>query len=192
MANVNRPKGFSVSRTMSGSPISGTLRQYPVDAANAVAINPGDAVKLEDDGNVAAITSDSDTLLGVCTGVVVDRAVPNTEHPGYLPALTAGNILIGVGTDLVYTIQEDSVGGSMVAANVGATGNVAIGVGDTTTAGSGHLLDSSSVIANDGTPAVGQLVVLGLVNAPDNELGTNAKWEVRINKSAFALGQSGI
>lgn len=191
MANVSRPNGARPVFTISGSPWMGMVRKYPVDSSNATAIFRGDFITLEDDGNVAPAAAGG-ILLGVCVGVEVNRAVAATEHPGYLPASTAGNLLVCVGPDVIYEIQEDNTGGPMVATNVGSVGDMVAGAGSTTTGNSGHLLDSSGVIAADATPGSAQLLVVKLADRIDNEIGNNAKWFVRINESAFALGQAGL
>lgn len=191
MANANKPRGAVPKFTLSGSDWGSRVRSYPVDSSNATAVFRGDFITLEDDGNCTPAAAGG-ILLGVCVGVKVDRTVAATEAPGYLPATTAGNILVCVGTDVIYEMQEDGVGGAMVATNVGSTGDIVAGAGSTTTGVSGHLLDSSDVIAKDASPASAQLLVIGLGAEVDNAVGTSAKWLVRINESAFALGQSGL
>lgn len=191
MANADRPSGMRPVSTLSGGPWQGHVRSYPVDSSNATAIFRGDPIKLEDDGNVAPATA-GDLLLGVCVGVKVDRTVAATEHPGYLPASTAGTVMVCVGPDVIYEIQEDSVGGAMVATNVGSNGDIAVTAGSTTTGNSKVELDSSDVIAKDASAASAQLLVLGLVDRPDNAIGTEAKWLVRINESVFLPGSAGL
>lgn len=191
MANADRPSGMRPVSTLSGGPWQGHVRAYPVDSSNGTAIFRGDPIKLEDDGNVAPATA-GDLLLGVCVGVKVDRATAATEHPGYLPASTAGTVLVCVGPDVIYEIQEDSVGGAMVATNVGSNGDIAVTAGSTTTGNSKVELDSSDVIAKDASAASAQLLVLGLVDRPDNAIGTEAKWLVRINESVFLPGSAGL
>jgi hypothetical protein len=191
MANVSRPNGATPVSTISGNAWGNSVRRYYVDSSNATAIFKGDFITLEDDGNVTPAAAGG-LILGVCTGIDVDRAVAATEHPGYLPASTAGYISVCVGPDTIYEIQEDGVGGAMVATNVGSNGDMVAGTGSTTTGRSGHLLDSSDVIAKDASAASAQLLVLGLAPRVDNEIGTSAKWLVRINESAFAYGAVGL
>lgn len=181
MANADRPRGARPIGTLDGSPYNASIRTRPVDSSNATAIFIGDFIKLEDDGNVAPAAA-GDTLLGVCVGVEVDASVSETEHPGYLPASTAGNILVCEGPDVLYEIQEDSAGGAMSKSNIGSNGDIVAGTGSTVTGQSGHELDSSDVIAKDGTPASAQLRVIGFVDREDNEVGNNAKWIVLINE----------
>lgn len=180
MANVDRPRGLTVIGTIDGSPVSGAVRERPVDASNATAIFPGDAVILEDDGNVAPYTSGGGNLLGVCVGVVVDRAQAKTEHPGYLPASTAGSILVAEGPDLLFEIQEDDGGTALTSAAIGSNADILATAGSTTTGRSAHELDRSTI--TDGSAATAQLRLIQLVEAEDNAHGDWAKWIVRINE----------
>lgn len=191
MANIDRPNGLRPIRMLDGSPYNASVMSFPVDSSNGTAIFKGDLIKLEDDGNVAP-SGAGGAVLGVCVGVVVNRAVAATEHPGYLPASTAGNVLVEIGRNVVFEIQEDSVGGAMVATNVGSNGDVAAGAGSTTTGRSAYELDSSDVIANDASAATAQLRVLKLSSRADNAIGTEAKWEVIINEHQFADSNIGL
>lgn len=181
MANVDRPNGAHVIGTIDGSPVNMHTRKRPVDSSNATAIFQGDFIILEDDGNVAPYTgSGGGNLLGVCVGVVVSRTVSQTEHPGYLPATTAGNILVAEGPDLLFEIQEDNDGTALTSAAIGSNADVLATAGSTTTGQSAHELDRST--STDGSPGTAQLRLIQLVEAEDNAHGDWAKWIVRINE----------
>lgn len=84
----------------------------------------------------------------------------------------------------LYVVQEDSVGGAIAAATGGfANGNLVAGTGNTVTGLSGWQLQSSGVSSS--ANATYQIRLLGLVRTPDNVLGVNAKWYVRINLPAL-------
>jgi hypothetical protein len=185
MANTDRPKGAVLVGTLSGGgSVSGRMRKRPVDSSNATAIFPGDFVILEDDGNVAPYTgTGGGVLLGVCMGVVVDRTVAETEHPGYLPATTAGNILVAEGTDLLFEVQDDG-GATPTAAIIGSHIDVAATAGSTTTGSSAHELLMSSL--TDASPGAAQLKIVDYVHADDNDpTAVNAKWIVSILSNVF-------
>jgi hypothetical protein len=55
--------------------------------------------------------------------------------------------------------------------------------GVTATGISGVMLDSST--APSGDSSGGTLLILGLAQRPDNAVGTNAKWLVRISESSL-------
>lgn len=178
MANSDRPSGARPVGTISGSPWGGHVKKYPVDSSNGTAIFRGDFITLEADGNVTPAAAGG-IILGVCTGVVIDRSVAATEHPGYLPASTAGNILVAVGPDILYEVQEDSVGSNLAATDVGTNIDLIAGAGSTTTGVSAHELDSSTATA----AGTAQLRVVKLVEREDNAVGANAKWLVRVFES---------
>lgn len=182
MANVDRPNGARPVSTLTGGSWQGQVRKYAVDASSSV-IFPGDFIVLNADGNVDAANA-GDLILGVCTGVDVDRTVAATEHPGYLPAASAGSVYVCVGTDIVYEIQED--GNVATAGVVGANGDIVATDGSTTTGVSAHELDSSDVTTKDGTPATGQLRIIAVVDREDNAIAnSNARFLVRINEHSF-------
>lgn len=177
MANVDAPRGL-IPVASQGAAISFAVEEMTVDASNATAIFRGDLVKLEDDGNAAPAAA-GNSAYGVCVGVVVNPAVAATIHPGYLPATTAGTILvIPAAADILYEIQEDSDGGSLALTAVGSNVDIVAGAGSTVTGLSAHEIDSSS--STDGAPGSAQLRIVGLVQKVDNEVGTNARWLVRI------------
>lgn len=181
MANVDRPNGLVPIGTIDGSPWNANVREHDVDSSNGTAIFPGDAVILEDDGNVAPYTGSSGgNLLGVCVGVKVDRSVAETEHPGYLPASTAGTILVSTGSDVLYEIQEDNDSTALTSAAKGSNADVLATAGSTTTGRSAHELDRSTI--TDGSPGSAQLELIDYVDRVDNEAGDFAKWIVRINE----------
>lgn len=181
MANVDRPSGARVVGTLDGSPVSGTIRTRAVDSSNSTAIFPGDFVILEDDGNVAPYTgTGGGNLLGVCVGVKVNRSVAATEHPGYLPASTAGSILVAEGPNLLFEIQEDDDGTALTTAAIGSNADVLATAGSTTTGRSAHELDRSKI--TDGSPGTAQLRIIALADREDNAAGDYAKWIVRINE----------
>jgi uncharacterized protein YcfJ len=77
-------------------------------------------------------------------------------------------------------IQEDSVGGAIAAATGGmANGNLVAGAGSTTTGMSGWQLQSSGV-SSSANPTF-QLRILSTLRGPDNAIGVNCKWVVRLN-----------
>ena len=183
MANVDRPCGLRPIGTINGSPWNANVRARPVDASNSTAIFVGDAIILEDDGNVAPYTgTGGGNLLGVCVGVVVSRAVAATEHPGYLPATTAGTILVVEGPDTLFEIQDDGEAVPTTAI-IGTNGDVQATAGSTTTGMSAHELDMGTVTTLDASAATAQLRVVDYMHREDNDpAAVNAKWIVRINE----------
>ena len=183
MANEDRPSGAKPVSTLSGSSWAGHVREYSVDASNATAIFRGDFVALEADGNITPATAGTtNPILGVVVGIVVDKGVAATEHPGYLPASTAGTVKVCVGPDIIYEIQSDDVSATLDAASVGANVAFIAGAGSTTTGNSAHEIDADTLTVAGSE----QLRILDTVNREDNEVGAvNQKFLVIIHESHF-------
>lgn len=105
------------------------------------------------------------------------------DLPVYRQASIANYGFICDDPNQLYVIQEDSVGGAIAAATGAfANGNLVSGAGSTVTGYSGWQLQSSSVTA---PAATAQLKLVGLLRGPDNAIGVNAKWVVRLNLPAL-------
>ena len=178
--NPDRPRGFTPANR-DGSSYNGNVRVFNVDSNNGTAIFVGDPVKMEADGNVTPAGTNGD-ILGICTGVKIDLGVAATEHPGYLPASTAGEVFVHVaGPEDLFVIQEDSTGSNLAKADIGQTVPLVAGSGNTNTGRSAFELDSSA----HGTGTDHSVVLIALVNDPDNTTGTNADWLVQVNRPQF-------
>lgn len=183
--NPDRPRGFTpVNRD--GSAYNGNVRVFDVDSSNGTAIFVGDPVKMEADGNITPAGTNGD-VLGVVAGVKIDLDVAATEHPGYLPASTAGEVFVQVvGPEDLFVIQEDSDGSNLAKADRGQTVPLVAGSGSTTTGRSAFELDSSA----HGTGTDHSVILIDLDNNPDNTTGTNADWIVQFNRPQFKTGRS--
>ena len=92
--------------------------------------------------------------------------------------------------DVMYTVQEDSVGGAILVANAGySNGELVAGTGSTHTGMSGWMLQSSTVASGNATY---QVKVLGLTRGPDNAIGNYARWNIFINLPALQPGTVGL
>jgi len=184
MANEDKASGARPVGTLNGANWNDSVRHYSVDSSNGTAIFPGDFVMLEADGNAAPATAaGGGTWIGVMVGKVADFDNLDQKH---LAASTAGTILVTTDPNTIYEVQEDSTGSSLALTDRGNTLDVAAGAGDTDTGRSAHELDSSDI----GTGA--NLKVVDLVDRPDNEVGTNAKWLVVINEHLYKAAVAGV
>jgi len=182
MANVDRPRGLRPVGTLSGAAWQGAVREYPVDSSNATAIFKGDAVTLEADGNVTPASA-TGVILGVVVGVKVDRDVAATEYPGYLPATTAGSVMVCIAPDAIYEVQSDDAATAEVAlTDIGANVDLNVNAGSTVTGQSAHELDADTITSAGSA----QLRIIGVVDRPDNEVGEFGKWLVRVHESHLA------
>ncbi len=178
--------------TLSGGPVSGKVRRYECDGTqNDAALFVGDFVTMTAAGYIKDADAAGELLLGVVVGVQVDRAVPATEHPGYLPASTAGYVYVAVGPDVIYEIGEDADTDPLDLADVGSNVDLAFGAGSTTTGKSGHVIDSSS----HGAGADVGLKLLGIsdrVGTGDASQTAGTNWLVSINETNMGPNAAGI
>lgn len=200
MANADRPNGLIPIGTKSGSAWTAQVREYPVDSNTAGNIAIGSPVVLEAGGNLELATAGAtNVILGVVVGFVptgnadgdnflTSANLGVAEHPGYLPAATAGRALVAVGRDILYQAQMDT--GTVVAATaVGARANLVGNSVSTTTGRSTAEIDSSGV----GQDATFQLQLHDYVRSPDNDLSVeHSKWIVSINLDQNANATAGI
>ena len=188
MPNVSRVNGLRPVRTLSGTPFK--IEECCITTADGTAAFVGDLVKLSGTGHTDGTPEVIQCAAGdAAYGVIVAFAPePTNLNQLHRTANTLRRCSVVVGTDVVYEIEEDSVGGAMAVTDIAKCGDVAVGAGSTTTGFSGMTLDSSNVQAVD---AGGQLRVLRLVPREDNAIGANAKWEVVIAESTL-LGATDI
>lgn len=177
--NVDRPNGALMIGTLSGYDWHGSIQQFDTDGStNSTTIMPGDLVRLNASGFVSKYAAAGAQVIGVCVGVQVDRDVANTEHPGFLPASTVGEVSVAVAADAIMEMQEDGVGSQLTLAEVGRNIEIIDAGGNTTTGVSEMELDSST----HATTATLPLRIHKLVERENNVIGTatlpNARWEV--------------
>ena len=190
MANANFTCGLRPIND-NGTPWSGQGRMVAFPASQAGNIFLGDPL-VPLGGTDAfgvplvgiALAGAGNNILGgfvsICNGPAGSGYTITRDLPVYRQASIANYGFICDDPNQLYVIQEDSVGGAITAAVGGfANGNLVAGAGSTVNGFSGWQLQSSSVAAA-ANPTF-QLRLLGLVRGPDNALGANADWVVRIN-----------
>lgn len=189
MANANIPRGLQPYSYRSGAPWGGAVRVYYVPVGNGTALYLGDPVlniTNSSDGNgiqtvEIATAASTNQVLGAFMGRANNAGITTipvlqSDHV-YLPASTAAYIYVCDDPDLLYEIQEDSVGGSMVSGVSGQNASLVAGSGSTVTSFSGWQLDSSTV-----SPSDLQLRIVQALQSVDNTVGSaNAKWLVNLN-----------
>ena len=202
MANANIASGLSPIND-NGTTWSGQGRLVCFPASQASNIFRGDplvplggtdafGVPLVGLASAGATNTILGAFIGIANGPAAGANAYTTvtrDLPVYRQASIQNYGFICDDPNQIYVIQEDSVGGA-IAASVGgfANGNLVAGSGSTVTGFSGWQLQSSGVSAS-ANPTY-QLRLLGLVRGPDNAIGVNAKWAVRINLPAL-WGTSG-
>ena len=194
MANSDRPSGLTPIGTLSGADYHGQLRRVAFAAGDAVACFIGDRVKLTGTSDatgklpVVAQCALTDAAIGVLVGLEPDGSDEGSLSKIHRVASTARTGLIAMGGDILYSVQEDSVGNNFEITEVGLNAEIVVGTGSAITGISGSELDSSSA-ASGSTLAVR---VHYLIDAPDNALGTNARWAVSLNDYQGDRQQTGI
>lgn len=193
MANANVAFGLRPIND-NGTPWSGQGRMVYIPASQAGNIFLGDPLVPLGGSDAFGVPAVGIASAGA-TNVILGGFISNCNGPQgsgvtilqntpvYRVASVASYGFVCDDPNQLYAIQEDSVGGAIAAGTGGfANGNLVAGAGSTATAFSGWQLQSSSVTA---PAATAQLKLLGLLRGPDNVLGVNAKWVVRLNLPAL-------
>ena len=182
MANRDIVNGLVPVGTFSGTDYRGYLTEVEFASGDSTAAFLGDLVKetstASADGKRKVVTQAAagDNPLGVIVGFKPDFE-NESFNTLYRAASTERIAYVAAGNDVLYEIQEDSVGAALTVAQVGLNANVIVGSGDTITGVSGMELDSST--AN--TTATLRLRIHGLADKPGNAVGDNAVWLVSLN-----------
>lgn len=189
MANSDAAFGLKPVRYLSGAPYNGACNRYHMPATDSTAVYIGSLVKLggtADTRGVATVTAAAATnaVVGVIVGVEATTAGATT----YRAASTARYVYVADDPNLVFEIQEDSDSATCAATDVGLNANLTGTSGSTITGLSNTELDTSS----KGTTATLDFQIIGLADRPDNEIGANAKWLVRLNNHQFVDGVTGV
>ena len=195
--NSNTPFGLRPMAYASGAPYAGGVQVYYVPASNPTPLFLGDPLVVlpgADANGVPAVGIATAGASGVVTGAMQGIAsnagelvLPLLQNQApYLPAGQAAYVYVADDPNLVFAVQEDSVGGALAAAAVSGNVNLVAGAGSPGSAQSGWQIQSSSA----GTLATGQMRILRAYQAIDNAIGVNAKWLCRINLHSItsALG----
>lgn len=192
MANANTPFGLRPIND-NGTPWSGQGRliAFNTDESNNIFLGDPIVPTGVTDGNgvpymTLATAGATNTVAGGLIGLTNGPAKGGNASSTLLQSATvyrlASVLTYGLVCDdpnQLYAIQEN---GALTAANAGyANANLVSGSGSTVTGYSGWQLNSSTAGSGNATY---QLRILGLLRAPDNAIGTNAKWVVRLNLPA--------
>lgn len=192
MANSDATRGFIPVSDASGRPWSGAARRYYVAVGDTTNIFIGDPVALTGTGDafgVPAVTlatagagsSAGDGPVGVVVGY--ENLTSDNLSRTYRPGSTAGYLLVCDDPNTLYEIQEDSDSATLAVTSIGLNANFIIGTGNTTTGVSATELDSNTAA----TTATLDCRIVGLVQRPDNEIGANAKWLVKLINNPYLV-----
>lgn len=199
MANVNQPSGLSPVGHLLGLNWNQRAARYYIASNNGSAFAIGDPVALSgtSDANgvpgiVLATAGTGNTILGVIVsmggpnygGVSAD---PNNLNTTVIPATKTKAYYVDVVTDpyVLFEVQDD---GSATLASTDVSNNFNLVAGTNNGYVSGWQLAANSA----GTGATLQVQLLQLAQKPNNVVGINAKWIVRIVNHQYLGGTAGV
>lgn len=174
MANRDAPLGLRVHRRLDGG-TSYSINEYSVDTGVTTGIFIGDPVKIEADGNVAPCGTGTTPCVGVVVGV--KGRYDNLEQR-YLPASTAGTVMVVDDPFVTFAIQGDGAVDPLEDADKGANASFIAGSGSTTTGLSAYEIDSTS---HNTTAALPIKLLRPIPRADNTNDSANVEWEVMIN-----------
>lgn len=194
MANADAPFGLKPTRYLSGAPYNGAVNKYYVPSTDTdAAIYIGSVVKLTggaDADGIPAVTgnvSATNPIVGVVVAVVPTTA----DSTIYRANSTERYLMVADDPNLVFEVQEDSVGGALAATAAGATAQlIGFTSGSSTTGLSAVEIDSSNLSETSDTDD--DVRIIRLAQRPDNAVGTNAVWEVRLNNHQYINASVGV
>jgi len=193
MANIDSPFGLKPLEYLSGAPWNGQARRYSIASGYATALYIGDPVVLAGSAETAgkyptvekATLTDGTYTIGPIVAFEPIASDPNLSIL-YSPASTAQYCWVADDPNIIFEIQMDS-DTDLAAGDIGSNGcMVETHSGSTTSGLSGIEADESSFAGVDTSQP---LLLLGLVDRPDNELATHCKVKVLISYHQY-LGYS--
>jgi len=209
MANTDSPFGLRLVRHRNGAGFNAAVNPYYIPSSYATALFIGDPVIKTGTSNTSGVegtggsmfaagtlpeinkatAGDGNAITGVIVGFEPTKTNLENKHSA---ASTEGVAYVCDDPDALFEIQDDSAGGTALAATSVGLNAVVIytHAGSTITGLSGVELDTSSDAP--AADASNQLTIQSLVNRVDNEIGTSAKWLVKINNHTEAHGALGI
>lgn len=192
MANADAARGLSPVAYLSGACYTGAANRYYVPASDGTAIYVGGLVKLAgsaDADGTPSVTGNVATGNPV-VGVVTSVEFVTRDSTIYRAASTERYVYVADDPNLLFEVQEDSVGGALAVTAVGNTADlIGFTAGSAITGLSTIEIDSSTATATgNGTEDV---LIVRLSRRPDNAIGANADWLVRLNNHQFVDGTAG-
>lgn len=182
MANSDAPAGFRPLGNLDGSPYNGGTIKCVILGADTTDTFIGDAVDIS--GSSDALGRYPSVVQhaagGPVFGVVSSfEAEPtNLELQYALGSQTTDRYCNVVpALDNVFEIQDDGAADTFVATDVGQAFDIVVGTGSTVTGMSAMEADTSNIGTGD------TCVILGITDAPDNEIGANVRLKIRFNES---------
>jgi len=182
MANADAPGGFKALGNLDGSPYNGGTMKCVILGADTTNTFIGDAVDIggssDSLGRYPSVVQHAagGPVFGVISSFDVEPT--NLELQYALGSQTTDRYCNVVpALDNVFEIQDDGDSATFVATNVGEAVDIVVGTGSTVTGMSAMELNTSDMETGD------TCLILGITDAPDNEIGANVRIKIRFNES---------
>lgn len=186
MANNDTPRGLKPVRYQGGAAYTGAATRYYIPATDTTASYIGGLVKMAgsaDSRGVASVTGNittGDVVVGVVVGFDPSNGAgaDGRDSTIYRAASTERYVYVADDPNLLFSVQDDA-GATLTAANVGNLADLTGLTSGSTTTG----LSSIEISATTATTGAGDedVLIVGLVDSPENSIGDNAEWLVRLN-----------
>lgn len=197
MANADTPRGLTPVRYQGGACYTGAANTYYVPATDSTAIYIGGLVKLAgsaDANGVASVTGNittGDAVVGVVVAFdpSLGAGANGRDSTIYRVASTERYLMVADDPNLIFSVQDDA-SATLAATNVGNVADLTGLTSGSTTSGlsSIEISATTATASGDGTEDV---LIVGLDRKPDNSIGDNANWLVRLNNHAYIDGNTG-
>ena len=145
--------------------------------------------------SVSGNISTGDAVVGVVVGFdpAEGDGADGRDSTTYRANSTERYVWVADDPNVLFEVQEDSDGGALAAGNVGNVADLTgFTSGSTVTGLSSIEIDSSTAVGGGGGDNTEDVLIMRLVNRPDNEIGDQAKWLVRLNNHEYIDGNDGV
>lgn len=199
MANADAPFGLTPVKYAWGGAYDGRCRPYIALSSYATALFIGDPVVITGTSNTTTVRGFQPGTLptvqkaaaasGQITGVIVGfLPLSGAESTVHGAASTTRIPLVADDPELLFAIQDDA-SATLAVTTVGLNADLIFThAGNTFTGRSGVELDATT----PATTSTFQLTIISLLDVPNNEMGAQARWLVRINQHTYAPGNVGV
>jgi len=192
MANTDTPRGLTPIGSLNGAPFSGKLTRYFIPATDTTAAYyVGTLVKpagSADADGVMTVTGNVSTGNAVLGPIVAVEPITRSSTI-YRENSTARYVWVADDPDTLFAVQDDAAA-TPTAAIVGNVADLTAFTSGSTASGlSSTEISMATVTASgDGTE---DILIRGLVRTPDNTIGDNAMWIVRLNNHFYTDASAG-
>lgn len=193
MANPIVKRGLVPAGTVTGAPVSGSLRYYSIPASNATATFLGDLVTMQTTSSIVNGVVMQDVIQSatgdVFQGVVVGFLPDTSTSLPYRAASTLRVAMVADNPDILFECDDISTGTPFTNADVGLNCNIVVGAGSTVTGYSAMELDNTT----EATTNTLDVKIVGFTNRADNDpASASGKYLVRINRHRFVNQVAGV